>query len=170
MERETVQLVAPQEGSVLCRLHGYCESEEVMRKVRLTKTFQEILACRDVYPVRDVAKHFSVSERRVKEIWRVRRETNTEPPNVEVSQIARDILVEDTKILLGRGMTVPEIHKFFQSAVNGNKKRGNNQRKGASFEDIAELVRELREDPTLAYLFVDLHLPNTKSSIRMIDA
>jgi transposase len=74
-------------------------------------TAARIKACRGVYSIGDTARHFGVAKSTVHGIWTGKRHEQvyeTEPVNIKSSRIAPDILVDDGKTLIRRGMSVAE--------------------------------------------------------------
>lgn len=75
-------------------------------------TAARIKACKGLYSIGDCAKHFGVSKRTVHSIWhgethRHVREAS-EAPNVKTSRVHPDIVREDGKTLLARGLSMKE--------------------------------------------------------------
>lgn len=71
-----------------------------------------IKACRGVYSLRDTARHFNVSPATVHAVWHNKRHTDVpeapEPPNVKSTRISPDIIVEEGRTLLERGLSLQE--------------------------------------------------------------
>lgn len=75
-------------------------------------TIARIKACRGVYTLGDTARHFHVSKDTVHNIWSGKRHTRIaeapEPPNVITARVSPDVIKEDGRTLLERGMSINE--------------------------------------------------------------
>lgn len=70
----------------------------------------EIRACRGVYRPVDVAKHYDVHPSTVIRTWRAGGVTAEEPPNINTRFRVVDN-IEDIRLLLDRGISIPEVAK-----------------------------------------------------------
>lgn len=71
-----------------------------------------IKACQGVYSVGDTANYFGVSKSTVHRIWNGAHShvaPAEEPANINSSRIPSDVIVEDGKRLLARGMKVTQV-------------------------------------------------------------
>ena len=71
-----------------------------------------IKACQNVYSIGDTANYFGVSKSTVHRIWNGAHSEIApaeEPANIKSSRIPSDVIVEDGKTLLARGMKVTEV-------------------------------------------------------------
>lgn len=84
-----------------------------MGTIRLYKRSERILACRDVYTIADVHRHFRASYTTIRKIWETDRSAICDPPNIETKKVHPDIIRADTEILLERGWGVEEIVAHF---------------------------------------------------------
>lgn len=77
-----------------------------------TDKVSEIRACYGVYAAADVARAYGVHRSNIVRIWKEEHYKDVRPapeaPNLPTRNRAGD-LMEDIKILLNRGMTVPEV-------------------------------------------------------------
>lgn len=75
-------------------------------------TVARIKACQGVYSLRDTARHFNVSPATVHKAWHGKTHTDVpaalEPPNVISKRVSADIIVEDGRTLLQRGLSLQE--------------------------------------------------------------
>ena len=71
-----------------------------------------IKSCKGLYSVGDTAKYFNVSKSTVHDLWsgRYRRDVPEapEPPNVKTTRVSPDVILEDGRRLLERGMKIEE--------------------------------------------------------------
>lgn len=72
-----------------------------------------IKACNGVYSIRDTANYFNVSKDTVHRIWTGRAHTNvspaSEPANIKSSRVPAEVIIEDGRTLLQRGLSVSQV-------------------------------------------------------------
>lgn len=82
------------------------------------QTTLDIRACRDVYQVRDVCRHFGVHGSTVRRIWADDWPFADMPggqvPNIWDTYTSDDIILADTQILLDRELTLTEVAEHFR--------------------------------------------------------
>jgi predicted DNA-binding protein (UPF0251 family) len=76
------------------------------------ETVARIKACQGVYSLSDCARHFGVSKGSVHNVWNGKYHSQVqpanEPDNVRTTRVSKDVIHEDGRVLLERGLNVRE--------------------------------------------------------------